>query len=333
MSRMQGKDCTDRLAGYAGIDVCKARLDVFAFTASGGEAFSVENGRKAIAGLVARLGALGVRRVALEPTGGFHIAAWRALDAAGIAVVALNPERVRRFAEANGRLAKTDAVDARVLALAAARLDAPASSPPTEEMCRIRELHAQRQALVAERVALANRARTAGHPLVRRQLARQMRLVREQVGEVEAALRALVAADPELARVYDILVSIPGIGPASALAMIADLPELGRASDKEIAALVGVAPVARDSGAFRGRRHIRGGRAPLRAALHPGSRPGQAMAALAAARANPALRAFRERLRDRGKPHRVVLTAVLRKLVVLANALVRDNRLWTPEPA
>lgn len=325
MSRIQGKDCTDGLAGYAGIDVCKARLDVFAFAAEGDAAFAAPNTKKGIAGLIARLGALGVRRVALEPTGRFHIAAWRALDAAGIAVVALNPERARRFAEALGKLAKTDRVDARVLALAAARLDVPASPPPTEKMLRIKELHSQRQALVAERVALANRARTAEHPLVRRQIARQMRLVRTLVAEVEAGLRALIAADPELARIHAILLSIPGIGPASALALIADLPELGRASEKEIAALVGVAPIARDSGAFRGRRHIRGGRAPLRAALH--------MAALAAARANPALHAFRERLRERGKPHGVALTAVLRKLVILANALVRDNRLWTPEPA
>lgn len=325
MSRIQGKDCTDRLAGYAGVDVCKARLDVHAFSAEGEKACAVPNTKKGMSELVARLGALGVRRVALEPTGRFHIAAWRALDAAGIEVVALNPGRARRYAEAIGKLAKTDAVDARVLALAAARLEVAPSPPPTEKICQIRELHAQRQALVAERVALANRARTAEHPLVRHQIARQMRLVREQTAEVEAALHALVAADPEFTRIYAILLSIPGIGPASALAMIADLPELGHASEKQIAALVGVAPFACDSGAFRGRRHIRGGRAPLRAALH--------MAALAAARANPALRVFRERLRDKGKPHRVVLTAVLRKLVILANALVRDNRLWMPEPA
>ena len=137
MSRIQGKDCTDRLTGYAGIDVCKARLDVHVFCAEGEAAFAMPNTEEGIAGLVARLGARGVRRVVLEPTGRFHIAAWRALDAAGIAVVALNPERGRRFAEAIGRLAKTDAVDARVLALAAARLDLAASPPPTEMMCRI----------------------------------------------------------------------------------------------------------------------------------------------------------------------------------------------------
>jgi transposase len=306
--------------------------------AAGGEtAFAVANRPEGIDQLVAELVRLSVGRVALEPTGRLHLAAWRALDAAGIAVVAVNPQRARAFAEAIGKLAKlvlgpaegrtrgTDRVDARELALAAARLDLPAAPPPGEELCRIRELHAHRRSLVAERVALANRARTAEHPLVRRQLARAMRLVRQLVREAETALAALVAADPARAREREILCSIPGIGPASALALIADLPELGHASGKEIAALVGVAPVARDSGAFRGRRHIRAGRAPLRAALH--------RAALAAARANPALRAFRERLRARGKPHRVVLTAVLRKLVVLANALVRDNRLWTPEPA
>lgn len=324
MSRMQGKDGADKLAGYAGIDVCKARLDVHVFAAGAQLAFAVPNTAPGVAGLARRLGALGVRRVALEPTGRFHIAAWRALDAAGIAVTAANPHRVRRFAEAIGRLAKTDRVDARVLALAAARLGLPAAPPPSAKMCRIRELHAHRRSLVARRVALTNRSGTAEAPLVRRQIARELRLVRAMLDETEAALHALVSADPGLGRIREILLSIPGIGPASALALIAELPELGRATDKEIAALLGVAPVACDSGASRGRRHIRGGRAPLRAALH--------MAALAAARANPALKAFRDRLRDKGKPHRVVLTAVLRKLVVLANALVRDDRLWQPKP-
>jgi transposase len=150
-------------------------------------------------------------------------------------------------------------------------------------------------------------------------------MIARHLARLEAELRACVDADPALARVYAILVSIPGIGPVCAVALIADLPELGGASDKEIAALVGVAPMNWDSGASRGQRRIKGGRTALRAAM--------AMAALAAARANPSLRAFAERLRAAGKPHLVVLTAVLRKLVVLANALVRDNRLWAAEPA
>lgn len=327
MSRMQGKDCTDRRAGYAGIDVCKARLDVHVLAADGEAAFAVANTADGIAGLVAELAGRGVVRVALEPTGRMHLDLWRALDQAGIAVLVLNPQRARCFAEALGRLAKTDRVDARVLAQAAARLDLAPAPPPSEKLCLIRELQARRRSLVGRRVALANQAgaNQAGatsDALVCRQIARETASLERDIAEIEAALAALVEADPALARVYEILLSIPGIGRLSALALIADLPELGRASDKQIAAILGVAPVACDSGASRGRRHIRGGRAPLRAALH--------MAALAAARANPALRAFRERLRAAGKPHRVALTAVLRKLIVLANALVRDNRLWTP---
>ena len=319
MSRIQGKDCPDGIAGYAGIDVCKARLDVHVLAAEGERRLAVANDPAGIDRLVAELARLGIRRVALEPTGRMHRAVWRALDAAGIAVLALNPRAARRVAEALGRLAKTDRVDARVLARAAARLDLAPTAAPTQQLCRIKELQAHRRALVGRRVALANQAGLAEDALVRRQIEAE-----RQLAELEAALGALVLADPALARAYEILLSIPGIGPVSALALIADMPELGRASDKQIAALLGVAPMACDSSAMRGRRRIRAGRAPLRAALH--------MAALAAARANPALRAFRERLRAAGKPHRVAITAVLRKLVILANALVRDNRLWTPSP-
>lgn len=323
MSRMQGKDCTDGLTAYAGIDVCKAWLDVHVAAGPRQEAFRVANDKTGIAGLVTRLKALGVARVALEATGRMHLAAWTALAEAGIAVVVLNPYRARKFAEAVGRLAKTDAIDARLLALAAERLDVAPAPPPSKERLRLKELQAVRRNLVARRVALLNQLAGAADPLARRLLAAERRLIERHLAELEAELEALVMADPDQARSYEILVSIPGIGRASAIAMIAELPELGQASDKEVAALVGVAPMNWDSGAQRGRRRIKGGRAALRAALH--------MAALAAARANPALRAFRERLLAAGKAPKVVLTAVLRKLLILANALIRDDRIWTPE--
>lgn len=323
MSRMQGKDFTDGPTAYAGIDVCKAWLDVHVAAGPRQEAFRVANTAAGIAGLVARLQGMAVVRVALEATGRMHLGVWAALSGAGIVVVVLNPYRARKFADALGRLAKTDAIDARLLAIAAERLGAAPAVPPSRELRRLRELQALRRNLVARRVALMNQLGGSADALARRLLAAEKRLVERHLAELAAELGALVAADPMLARSYEILVSIPGIGPTSAIALIADLPELGRASDKQIAALLGVAPMNWDSGAQRGRRRIKGGRAPLRAALH--------MAALAAARANPALMAFRQRLLAAGKPHRVALTAVLRKLVVLANALLRDNRLWTPQ--
>ena len=275
--------------------------------------------------LIGRLGGFEVRRVALEATGRMHLAVFAALAERGIAVVVLNPYRARKFADALGRLAKTDRIDARVLALAAERLDVAPVAPPSPERLRLKELTALRRNLVARKVALANQLAASRDGFARRLLTEEHKRVARHLARLEAELEACVAADPALARLYAILVSIPGLGRLSAIALITDLPELGHASDKQIAALVGVAPMNWDSGAGRGRRRIKGGRAPLRAAL--------AMAALAAARADPALKAFGQRLRAAGKAHRLVLTAVIRKLVVLANALVRDNRLWTPEPA
>ena len=321
---MQGKDSTDRIAAYVGIDVCKAWLDVCVAAGEVVHGLARRQHRRGRRELLRRLGGFDVRRVALEATGRMHLVVLAALAEAGIAVVVLNPYRARKFADALGRLAKTDAIDARLLALAAERLDAAPSAPPSPERRRLKELAALRRNLVARRVALANQLAASADPFARRLLAAEHVMIARHLARLEAELRACVDADPALARIYAILISIPGLGPVSAIALIADLPELGRASDKEIAALVGVAPMNWDSGANRGRRRIKGGRAPLRATL--------AMAALAAARANPALKVFRQRLRAAGKAHRVVLTAVLRKLVVLANALVRDNRLWTPQP-
>lgn len=322
---MQGKDLTDRITAYVGIDVCKAWLDVCVAGGATQTSWRVANTGAGVSELLQRLGGFNVQRAAIEATGRMHLVAWAALDAAGIAVVVLNPYRARKFADALGQLAKTDAIDARLLALAAERLGMAPAAPPSPERRRLRELTALRRNLVARRVALDNQLAAGTDGFARRLLAAERAMILRHLARLEAELKACVDADPALARIHAILTSIPGLGPASATALIADLPELGHASDKAIAALVGVAPMNWDSGAHRGRRRIKGGRAALRAAL--------AMPALAAARANPDLRAFRERLRTAGKPHRVVLMAVLRKLMVLANALVRDNRLWTPEPA
>jgi len=308
MSRIQGKTFTDTHQVYAGIDVCKASLDLHVLDPGGdGVSRHFANTNTGIRSLIACLGGSPCR-VALEPTGRFHLAVWRALDAAGHEAVLLNPFRVRRFAEVLGTMAKTDAIDARVLAQAAAGLDAAPSSPPSDVCLRIKELHGVRCGFADALVAARNQRGAATDKLARRLLAGQI---------------ALIEADPALTRRRDILASVPGLGPVCVTALIAELPELGTASDNQIAALVGVAPFNRDSGKWRGKRKVKGGRAHLRRILY--------MAAVTAARFNPALTAFRERLRAAGKPPKAAFIAVLRKLVILANALIRDDRLWTPQ--
>jgi transposase len=327
MSRIQGKTISDSAQVYAGIDVCKASLDLDVLEPDGdGLARRFANTDAGIRSLVICLAkCLGGRpcRVTLEPTGRFHLAVWRALDAAGAEVVLLNPLRARRFAEVMGYLAKTDVIDARVLAQASARLDTVPSSPPSDICLRIKELHGVRGGYSRALVATKNRHGAACDELARRLLAEHIALIEAHLGEIEAELARLIEADPALARRRDILASIPGLGPVCVTALIAELPELGTASEKQIAALAGVAPFNRDSGKWRGKRKVKGGRAQLRRILY--------MAAVTAARFNPALAAFRERLRATGKPNKAAFIAVLRKLIVLANALVRDDRLWAPQ--
>jgi len=322
MSRIQGKDYTDSATAYAGIDVCKAWLDVHVLGAGRDEGFRVGNDAEGIGALLARLEGLPLARVVLEATGRLHHAVWQALDGAGIAVVELNPYRSRKFADTIGQLAKTDAIDARLLALAAASLALAPTPAKPQNILRLKELQALRRNLVTRRVALANQLAAATDAAVRKILAAEQRLVQRHVAELDAEILAVIEADARLARTHAILVSVPGIGPVSACALIAGLPELGAATDKQIAALAGVAPMNWDSGALRGRRCIKGGRTPLRAALN--------MAALAAARANPALAAVRDRMRRAGKHANVIRIAILRRLIVLANTLVAENRLWTP---
>ncbi len=330
MSRIQGKTFTDSIRVYAGIDVCKASLDLHVLEAdtvgNGGLSHRFANTEAGIRSMISRLDARLAGqpcRVAIEPTGRFHLAAWKALDAAGHDVVVLNPFRARRFAEAMGLLAKTDAIDAYALARAAACLELASSSPPSETHLRIKELQAARSSITRTLAATKNRRGAACDALVKRLLSEQVALTEAHITELDAELARLIEADTALARRRDILASVPGLGPVCVTALIAELPELGTASDKQIAALLGVAPFNRDSGQWRGQRKIKGGRAHLRRTLY--------MAAVTAARFNPPLSAFCKRLRAAGKPAKVALTATLRKLIILANALIRDDRLWTPQ--
>jgi transposase len=319
MARIQGKETNDAGAVYAGCDVSKGWLDL---ALPDGAVVRVPNTGAGYGTLIVRLRRAGVTQLALEPTGRLHLALWRTCDKAGIGVVVIDPFAARRFAQAIGQRAKTDRVDAGVLARMARQLALPPTAPPTESLLQIRELQHLRQNLTGQSVALANQAAAAQEARTRTFIARLARVLDRVIGQIETELDQRIAAAPDLARRVTILTSIPGLGPASARALTVDLPALGRASDKEIAALIGCAPYARDSGTKARRRKTGHGRANLRRALH--------MAAVSAMRHNPDIRTFTARLKAAGKPGLLIVTAALRKLIILANALIKNNRTWAP---
>ena len=318
---MQGKVTTEAMAPvYGGIDVCKERLDVYLHPL--GEHFSLANDALGWRALRRRLARRQVVRVVMEPTSKYHRAAHRHLDAGGIAVALINPHRARLFAGACGQLAKTDRIDARILALAGERLEPAATAPPTAEEEALEELAGARGAALAERAATANRLRTTGSSFLRRELGNRLRSLERHIERIEARIADMIAADARLARQAAIIRSIPGMGPVNVLAILTGLREIGRINGKEAAALAGLAPFADDSGPRHGPRRIRGGRPALRKALY--------MAAVAASRCNPELKTFYQRLRAKGKSTKAAFVAVARKLIVLANTLVSENRTWSP---
>lgn len=305
---------TDMIPQTVGVDISKDTLDVHVFPA--GLTRRLANTAKGFAGLIAWLKDFSVTRIVFEPTGTYHRAFERRLAEAGLPLVKINPRQARRFAEAIGTHAKTDRVDAAMLARLGAMLKPPirpAVNPALDEM---KELHIARQALIKDRVAAQNRAHTRRSALLKRQAADRLRQIERQIAAIDAALRAHLKSDPALKARFDILLSIPGLGETTALAIIIDMPELGHIEHKCVSSLAGLAPMARDSGQRTGKRFIRGGRAQVRQALY--------MPALVAARFNADLKAKYRALIAAGKPAKVALTAIMRKLLILANALLRE---------
>ncbi len=320
MARVQGETTTEVAQHFAGIDVSKAYLDIRLTREKRSRRFS--NDPAGFAALAAHLGPA-PHLIVLEPTGRYHHAVWKALAAAGHQVAPINPLHVRRFAESEGELSKTDALDAAVLARMAVERQPTAKPPPSEEQLRIKELSTSLADRIDRRAMLKAGRKEARDRLIAKLDEAEIDLLSAAIDTLKAAIAGLIGADAARARSAEILVSIPGIGVSSAHRIIADMPEIGTLSDKQIGALLGAAPRACESGKRRNRRRTKGGRRQLRAALH--------MPAIAAARANPDLKAFRQRLKARGKPGPVITTAVLRKLIVLANAPVAQNRLWVPK--
>jgi transposase len=305
---------------YGGVDVCKEWLDVD--VPSRQAQFRIANNRSGRRQLNRKLAKLGVTHVVMEATGKYHREAQRSLHAAGFAVALVDPLRARLFAKACGYLAKTDRIDARLLALMGETLEPSAQPPAPEALLELQELVNARTAATAERTALANRRAAAQTAFLRAELNRRLAAVERHLERLDAEIQRRIQAEPELARRFAILTSIPGVGAVTAAVMIANFAELGACSNKQAAMLAGVAPVACESGERIGHRAIRGGRMSVRNPIY--------MAALSAASHNADLAAFSRRLRQAGKPAKLVLVAVMRKLVILANTLINQNRLWTP---
>ena len=303
---------------FVGIDVSKGTLDVA--IRPDGTHRSVPNTDEGFDQLVTLLRPLGPVLVVAEATGGYQKRVVAALSLAGLPVAVVNPARTREFAKALGRLAKTDAVDAQVLAEFAERVRPLARPLPDAQAQQMQELLARRGQLVGMRTMERNRLGTATSRTVRRSIEAHLAWLDEQIDAAEKELDAAVESSDVWRAKDELLQSIRGIGPGVARTLLFELPELGTLSREQIAALAGVAPVNRDSGRWRGRRFIVGGRAVVRSAVY--------MATHAARKWNPVLRAFADRLKAAGKPAKVVLIAVARKLLVIANAILRDRKPW-----
>lgn len=320
---MQGKVLPERSVEsrvYVGLDCSKTRLDVYIHPV--GHKLCVPNSAAGLKRLRRALGGHEVALAVLEATGKFHRLAQRTMHAWGVAVAVVNPLRPRLYAEAGGILAKTDPLDARVLAMFGESMKPTARPPAPEIVEALQELVRTRQAAADQATALTNRRGAACTAFARREIERLLKAVQRHIERLEAEIERRIAADPVLARRYQILRSIPSFGHVVGATLTACLSELGQGSNKAIAALTGVAPFADDSAQRTGIRHIKGGRAHVRAALY--------MAALSAISCNPDIAAFYKRLLDAGKAKKLALTAVIRKLATLANTLIAEDRLWTP---
>ncbi|HEY5450639.1 MAG TPA: IS110 family transposase [Polyangia bacterium] len=305
---------------YVGIDVAKATLDVA--IGSDGELVQVENNEAGIARLLERLGEVEPTLVVLEATGGYETVVAGAIVGRGIAVAVVNPRQVRDFAKATGVLAKTDRIDARVLARFAEAVRPEPRPLPTAEAKELEEYLSRRRQLVDMLTMEKNRQSIATTERMKKSLKKHIDWLEEALRRANDDIDKAIRNSPAWREQEDLLRSMPGIGPVSARTMLAELPELGRLNRKKIAALVGVAPLNRDSGTLQGSRTCWGGRASVRQVLY--------MAAVTAVRCNPVIRRTYAALRTRGKKHKVALVACMRKLLTILTAMVRDQRRWSP---
>lgn len=301
-----------------GIDVSKDRLDVHVLPQD--QAFAVARDGRGLSELVTRLGAVSPDLVAIEATGGFETVAAAALAGAGLPLVVVNPAQVRHFAKALGQRAKTDPIDAAVIARFAAATQPAVRPLPDAATQMLADLVARRRQIVEMIAAEKNRAHRTQVPRIARSIARLIKALEKELASVDSEIDDGIRGSPAWQASEDLLASVPGVGPVTARTLLAELPELGRLDAKQIAALAGLAPFVRQSGKWKGRAMVAGGRKTVRTALF--------LAALTATRHNPVLKAFRDRLVALGKPKLVAVVAVARKLLTILNAMIRDQKPW-----
>ena len=305
-------------AVYVGIDVSQARLDVHVLP--GGEAFAVARDGKGLEELIERLRALSPQLIAVEATGGFETIVAAAVAGAGLPLVVVNPAQIRHFAHALGKRAKTDPIDAAVIAHFVEAVKPELRALPDEAQRLLAELVGRRRQIIEMMVAERQREKRAANVRVRKSILRHIRVLEKELPEIDEDIGTLVRGSPVWRKKEDLLVSFPGIGNTLARTLLAEVPELGELTRREIASLVGVAPFTRQSGRWKGKSMIAGGRGSARTALY--------LAALVASRHNPILKAFYMRLLAAGKPKMVALIAVARKILTTLNAMLRDKRKW-----
>ncbi len=304
---------------FVGIDVSKDKLDVAVI--ADGEQWCVGNNETEISSLVERLKRLTPTLIVLEATGGLEILVTASMSSADLPVAVVNPRQVRDFAKATGKLAKTDTIDAGVLALFAQRIRPEPRPVKDRDQQELTDLLARRSQLVAMLVAEKNRLSSAPKA-VRTDIKEHIDWLEKRIKESDGNLEKLVKKSPVWREKDALLRSVPGVGPVLSLSILSGLPELGDLNRKKIAALVGVAPLNCDSGKYRGKRIIWGGRADIRSNLY--------MGALAAIRYNPVVEAFYRRLLAAGKKPKVAITACMRKLLTILNAMIKNSTPWNP---
>jgi transposase len=303
---------------FAGIDVAKDRLDVH--LRPSGESFAVPRNGAGIEHLLDRLRDAPPTLVVMEATGGFELTVAAAIAGAGLPLAVVNPRQIRDFARATGRLAKTDRLDAEMIALFAERIHPEPRPVPDEDAQALAELVARRRQIIEMIGMELNRRRQARAKRVARTIAATLRVLEAQLAEIDDDIDGAIRSTPAWRTADDLLQSVPGVGPVASRTLIAEMPELGHLDRRAAAALVGVAPINRDSGQMRGHRSIAGGRTTLRCALF--------MATLSAVRWNPVLKAHYQQMVQRGRPKKVALIACLRRLLTILNAIIKARQPW-----
>lgn len=305
-----------------GIDISKDKLDAYWFSKQEHKQFC--NDQAGVTALSFWAREAGIARVIFESTGVYHQLVETGLAQHRVSFARVNPRQARRFCEGTGQLAKTDRVDAAMLAKMGVLLELPADLPRSETLLYLKQLATARQALIKDRTAAKARLATVMHSLLSQQIRRRLKQIECDLSQVSETIDAIVAANKELRARAEILTSIPGIARVTACAILTDMPELGNLTGKQAAKLAGLAPISRQSGKWQGKERIQGGRASVRRAIY--------LPAVVATRFNPDMKAKYQQLISKGKCKKLAITAVMRKLIVTANALLRDQRKWTQNP-